>query len=124
MNGKSIVYNNKLLLLVYFLMPSIMALFGALFYLPSWYYSLFKIVMVVDACISFLLYSTRDADRSQMSLFGATLVLAFIAFLGIISQFFVKGGFPKSLWVVLDIIYVIAKAVQYFVLRKSFGDND
>lgn len=52
-------------------------------------------------------------DSLLMVVLGVTIVISFIAFLGIVSQFFVPGGFPKALWVVLDIIYAISKAIQY-----------
>lgn len=123
MERKAFWNNDKLALLVYFLILAILALAGAFFYFPSWYYSLFKVVMVVDACLSFRLYDKMDSSDSKTMLFGVAIVLAFIAFLGIVSQFFVRGGFPKGLWVVLDFMYAIAKAIQYYNLYKTLGDK-
>lgn len=103
-------------LILYCLVPAALALIGAFLYLPSWYYSLFKIVMVVDAIMAICIFSickSSGKDGLLMVVLGVTIVISFIAFLGIVSQFFVPGGFPKALWVVLDIIYAISKAIQY-----------
>ena len=102
--------------ILYFIVPAVMAVVGGFFHLPSWYYSLFKIVMVFDAIIAVIIFFTINSSRNNsvaLVLFGTAIVISFIAILGIISQFFVKGGFPKGLWVFLDVVYAIAKSVQW-----------
>lgn len=112
---------NNVFLLSFCLIPALMSIIGALFFLPSWYYSLFKVVMVCDAVISFLIFLglNQTKDNLLVSKYLCSLVIiSFIAFLGIVSQFFVFGGFPKVLWVFLDFIYVGAKYLQFFELIK------
>ena len=108
-------------LVSYFLIPTVLSLMGAFLDLPSWYYSLFKIVMVIDTFIAiciFIICNASNKDGFLMIVLGVTIVISFIAFLGIVSQFFVPGGFPKALWIVLDIIYAIAKVIQYIFTKE------
>ena len=106
--------------ILYFLIPALMAVIGAFFYLPSWYYSLFKVVMVFDAIIAGMIFSSEKnsfENSTAMFLLGTIIVISFIALLGIISQFFVRGGFPKGLWVFLDIVYAIVKGIQWAIWK-------
>lgn len=112
---------NKVFLLEFCLVPALMAIIGALFFLPSWYYSLFKVVMVCDAVISFLIFLDLNQTKANLLLskyLCSLVIISFISFLGIVSQFFVSGGFPKVLWVFLDFIYLGAKCLQFFELIK------
>lgn len=110
----------------YFLIPTVLALMGAFLDLPSWYYSLFKTVMVVDALMALCIFSickSSNKYESVMILLGVTVVISFISLLGIVSQFFVSGGFPKVLWVILDFIYAMAKAIQYKISAKLLSSS-
>ena len=109
--------------LSYCIIPAAMTLLGALLYLPSWYYSLFKVVMVFDAVISIILFSSskQNNEIQQITkLLCSAILISIIASLGIVSQFFIPGGFPKRLWIYLDFIFAGAKCLQFFVLSNQF----
>ena len=115
------ILHKSILSVMYFFAPIVFSLIGAFLYLPSWYYSFFKVIMIVDAIIAICIfheYKSKNKDDIIMVLLGTTVILSFISVLGIVSQFFIPGGFPKTLWIILDITYAIAKVIQYKALSR------
>lgn len=111
--------DNLKVLIWFAAVPSGMALLGAFFYLPSWYYMLFKLVMFFDGFMSIMFFSSCKPEEDKVALAFPTCIVSFIALLGLLTEFVIHGGFPKSAWVILDIIYAGAKLFQFMLLKKT-----
>lgn len=92
-----------------YLFPIMLAV-ASLFDMPSWLYTLFKIIVLIEAIILIGIRLNDGKFRSEKVAIG-TVYMAFMAAIGILS--FTNGGFPKSFWVILDIGYCIMHVLIY-----------
>lgn len=104
-----------------YLFPIMLAV-ASLFDMPSWFYTLFKIIVLIEAVILIGIRLNDGKFRSEKVAIG-TVYMAFMAVIGILS--FTNGGFPKSFWVILDIGYCIIHVLIYlgFAERENRDRN-
>lgn len=105
---------------IFYLLPAGMAVLGALFELPNYYYTLFKMLMIVTDSGGFNLVVLSDTKRrpynTDILYLGVCIVTFIITMLGIISM--IKSGFPREFWIVLDFIFATAKIIQLIIVSK------
>ena len=97
---------------IVYMIPAVLAVIGALGYLPSWFYTMLKVLFVIDAL--FHVWTIRE--MLQLPGEGKNpfmLLLTVPVFAGVIAicSMFIPGGLPKGLWVFVDILYAIVKLV-------------
>lgn len=100
---------NRILKPSIYLFPIMLAV-AAIFDMPSWFYTLFKIIVLIEALILIGIRLNDGKFRSEKVAIG-TIYMAFMAAIGMLS--FTNGGFPKSFWVILDIGYCIMHVLIY-----------
>ena len=98
-----------------FFFPIMLAV-AAMFHMPSWYYTLWKLVVLVEAIILLGIRLNEPKFRSE-KVAVATVFMVIMAAMGIIS--FINGGFDRTFWIIMDIAYCIMHTVLYFGLLKS-----
>ena len=91
---------------VLFFGPAIWAMIGAIGHFDSWYYSLFKIMVIIESCILLSMRLNEPSFRNEKMAIS-TIFVAVLSLICLVSFF---SGLPKSVWVVLDIAYA---AMQY-----------
>lgn len=99
-----------------FFLPIIIAIAGAVGDWDSWFYTLFKIIVLIEAVILIGMRLNDGRFRSEKTAI-ATVYMAIMAVIGIIS--FMNGGFDKTFWAILDIAYCIMHTVLYLGLAES-----
>ena len=99
-----------------FFLPIIIAIAGAVGDWNSWFYTLFKIIVLIEAMILIGMRLNDGRFRSEKTAI-ATVYMVIMAGIGIIS--FMNGGFDKTFWVILDIAYCIMHTVLYLGLAES-----
>lgn len=107
-----------------FLIPAGMAVLGALFELHYYYYSIFKMIMIITDSGVFnfmILTSLKASDNISILYLGSSIVTFIITMFGIISV--TTSGFPRDFWIVLDYIYATAKIIQLIVVIKDKAFN-
>ena len=108
----------KLLKPSIYLFPIMLAV-ASLFDMPSWFYTLFKIVVLFEAIILIGIRLNDGKFRSDKVAAGS-VYMAFMGAIGILS--FTNGGFPRSFWALLDIGYCIMHILIYMGFIKG-GSN-
>lgn len=106
---------NKILKPSIFCFPIMLAV-AAMFHMPSWYYTLWKVVVLLEAIILVGIRLNETKFRSE-SVAIATVFMVIMAAMGIIS--FMNGGFDRTFWIIMDIAYCIMHCVLYFGLLKK-----
>ena len=109
--------NRKTFCVVY-LTPAVLAIVGGLGHLPSWFYTLLKVMFVLDALfhvwtIKGMLAMPGEGRNPFMLLLTVPVFAGLIA----ICSMFIHGGLPKGLWIFVDVLYAIVK----FVLMGMFN---
>lgn len=99
-----------------FFLPIIIAIAGAVGDWDSWFYTLFKIIVLIEAVILIGMRLNDGRFRSEKTAI-ATVYMVIMAGIGIIS--FMNGGFDKTFWVILDIAYCVMHTVLYLGLVES-----
>ena len=107
------------LYLMFHIIPASMAVLGALFKLPHYYYSIFKIVMIIadSGVINIIMSAEIKSDTAEIIYLASCIVTFIITMLGIISEF--SFGFSREFWIVLDYIYATAKIIQLKIVSKD-----
>ena len=103
-----------------YLFPIMLAV-ASLFDMPSWFYTFFKIIVLIVAVILIGIRLNEGKFRSEKVAIG-TVYMAFMAVIGILS--FINGGFPRSFWMFLDIGYCIMHVLIYIGFIKGGNSSD
>lgn len=86
--------------------PAVWAIAGAIGHFDTWYYSVFKVMVIAEACILLGIRMSEPGFRNEKMAIS-TIFVAVLSLICLVSFF---SGLPKSVWVVLDIAYA---AMQY-----------
>ena len=113
-------HSEKILKPSIYLFPIMLAV-ASLFDMPSWFYTLFKVVVLIEAVVLIGIRLNDGKFRSEKVAIG-TAYMAFMAVIGIFS--FINGGFPRSFWMFLDIGYCIMHVLIYIGFIKGGNSSD
>ena len=97
---------------IVYMTPAVLAVIGALGHLPSWFYTMLKVLFVIDA----LFHAWTIRGMLKLPGEGSNpfmLLLTVPVFAGVIAicSMLIPGGLPKGLWIFVDILYAIVKLV-------------
>lgn len=97
------------LVFLMFFGPAIYALIGAFGHFDSWYYTIFKVITIIEAAILIGTRLNEGKFRNEQLAIGTV----FMAILALISVISFASGFDKSFWVVMDIAYAAMQCVIF-----------
>lgn len=107
------IQQNPILKPAIFLFPILFAVAAAVGNWHSWFYTIFKAFVLLEAVVLIGLRLGNEKYKSEKILI-ATVYMSVMAIIGLCS--FSKGGFDKSFWVILDIAYCIMHCILYLGL--------